>query len=204
MAGNESDSLPDGWRRRPKRSLSPGLKGEKSSIKSTGVFPDTMNETEIAIARTITLWSSLPEGIRHGWNYHAKGKPLSGYNIFVMSNFEKIKSGGMLELSRGTGAEIPGGLRAAINSSGEISVTFDKCDSGGLVSLFIQNSCEPDPERFVVSKIDFSVDSNPVVLEGFNPVYVYFIYVVRSMGPIENSEMISGSSCCRVISEISD
>lgn len=164
---------------------------------------DAKTENQVEVRRTFSLtsnlWKPLPASIKNGWNSHAKGRPLTGYNLFFMSNFEAIKNGGLLELSRGNGTLTPPmNLAASINSAGEISVKFDRSDDVSQITIFVQSISGQDPKKIITSKADITGESLPVVFPGFNPEEEHNVYAISSSSAISTAETVSDSACCRV------
>ncbi len=102
-----------------------GVKYVRKYVKAKDANTDAQVEVRGAFSRVINIWKPLPASVRSAWNFHVKGRALTGYNLFFMANFNAIKSGDMLEHSRGNGITPPWNLGAVINASGEISVTFE-------------------------------------------------------------------------------
>jgi hypothetical protein len=105
----------------------------------------------------------------------------------------------MLELSRGNGITEPWDLSASLNAAGEISVTFEKGADAVQVSLFVQNTAEPDFKKLIISKYDVSGGAMPVVLPGFDPLGDYYVYAVASSSVMDDAVAVSDSAGCKVI-----
>ena len=175
-----------------------GVKYVRKWVKPKDANSEAQAEIRRAFAQTLNVWKLLPEGMKRGWNFHSKDRPLTGYNLFFKANFYAIRNSTLLELSRGTGVTAPWNLAAAINAAGEISVSFEKGADAAQVSLFVQDETETDPKRLIHSSIDVATGSVPVVLSGFDPQRSYNVYAVASSGALNESAAISDSACCKV------
>ncbi len=175
-----------------------GIKNTKRTIKSRHANPDVQARVKMMLPLMQNLWKQLPEPVRNAWNLQSKGKPLTGYNLFIMTNYEAVRDGGMLELSRGNGLAKPFNCEASINPSGEISVTFEKDSETAQVSIFIHNKVWKDAGRFIISKFDVAGKAMPVVMAGFDPSGDYNVYVVASNSVMAVSAIVSDSAGCAV------
>lgn len=176
-----------------------GIKYARKYVKAKDANSDAQAVIRKAFSRTIGIWKLLPKSVKSAWNFHAKGKPVTGYNLFFKSNFDHVKDGSMLELSRGNGITAPWNLAASINAAGEISVTFDKADDAVQVSLFVHDPAEQDFQRLIISRLDVSGVSMPVVLTGFNPQADYNVYAVASGSAMQSAESVSDPAGCKVV-----
>lgn len=176
-----------------------GVKYVRKYTKAKYANSEAQVEVRTAFAETVALWKPLPAAVKNAWDFHAKGKPLTGYNLFFKSNFSSIKKGETLTISRGTGITAPWNMSASINASGDISVSFETGADAAQVSLFIQKTGETDLHKLLVSKIDAAGGAMPVVLNGFDPAGEYNVYAVASDAPMMEAKNISDSEVCMVM-----
>ncbi|HOP31554.1 MAG TPA: DUF6266 family protein [Spirochaetota bacterium] len=175
-----------------------GIKYIRRYVKADDANTETQVEIRSTFSKTVALWRLIPDSLKTGWDIQTKNKPLTGYNLFFKRNFDAVREGQMLELSRGGGLTEPWNLSAAINSSGEISVSFELDQSAGNASVFIQRVAETDRKRLIISKLDVTGSGMPVVFSGFNPAEKYFVYVVATETGMNNSLLFSDSVACEV------
>jgi len=176
-----------------------GIKYAKKYVKAKDANSAAQGVVRSSFKRTIHVWKLLPSPVKEAWNFHVKGRPLTGYNLFFMSNFNYVKNGDLLELSRGNGITVPRNLSASISAAGEISVSFDLADDAVQVSLFVQNMAEQDMRKLIIFKPDVSGGAMPVVLTGFDPQGDYNVYAVASSTVMDDAEAVSDSAGCKVV-----
>ncbi len=176
-----------------------GIKYARKYVKAKDANTDAQGKVRSSFRRIINAWKPLPGAVKSAWNSHVNGRSLTGYNLFFMANFDRVRNGDMLELSRGNGITEPWELSASLNAAGEISVTFEKGADAVQVSLFVQNTAEPDFKKLIISKYDVSGGAMPVVLPGFDPLGDYYVYAVASSSVMDDAVAVSDSAGCKVI-----
>lgn len=175
-----------------------GIKYARKWVKAHDANTEAQAGVRRTFASLIKVWKQLPDNVKEGWNYHAKGRPLTGYNMYFMENFDAMKTGSLLELSRGTGMMVPANLTASMNGAGEISVSFEAADAVQ-VDLFVQGLDVPEGRPVISSFTQLAGGAMPVVLAGFDPQSEYNVYAV-AFGPLINGAIkVSPSAAVRVV-----
>lgn len=175
-----------------------GIKYIRRWVKAKDANSEAQSEVRSNFSRIINVWKALPAPVKLSWDFHVRGKALTGYNLFFKSNFGLLKSGKLLELSRGNGLSAPEELSASISDSGVISVSFRKMDESSMVSIFIQNRTEQCYSKLITARIDVDTSVMPVQLEGFDPRGDYNVYAVASSSAMDGAEAVSDSTGCSV------
>ena len=173
-----------------------GIKYAKKYKKPKDAGTVAQVEVRTTFSKAVVYWKPLPDAVKKGWEFHVKGKPMTGYNLFFKTNFTGIKNGETLKLAKGTGVTAPSNMVSEINSAGDISVSFDMSDDAAFVSLFVYKKGETDMSLTVKTDVDTS--SMPVVLSGFDPASEYGVYAIASNAPMDSAGYISDSAGCDV------
>lgn len=175
-----------------------GVKYVRKWVKAKDANSEAQSEVRSNFSRIISVWKTLPAPVRLSWDFHVRGKALTGYNLFFKSNFGVLKRGELLELSRGNGLAAPEDLTASISDSGVISVSFRKIGETEMVSIFVQNKSEENYRKLITARLDIDTSVMPVVLEGFDPGADYNVYAVASSSAMDGAEAVSDSTGCSV------
>jgi len=175
-----------------------GIRYAKKYKKPKNANSDAQIAVRTAFKRVKTFWNPLPDAVKKSWDFHVKGKPLTGYNLFFKSNFESIKNEETIALSKSTGVTRVSNMTAEINATGDISVNFVKSDNAAFVSIFTQKIGETDDNLVLVGRLDIDTASMPVVLNGFDTAFDYNVYAVASDAPMNEAGYVSDSVVCGV------
>ena len=173
-----------------------GVKYVRKYVKAKDACTETQVEIRSAFSRAVSMWRMMPDAVKTGWNSYAGKRPVTGYNLFVQRNFDSVRNGTMLELSRGTGLIAPWNLSATISQAGVLSISFELDPSAGNASVFIQRQGETDRRQLLVSRLDVTGGEMPLVFNGFDPAATYFVYVIATDGNMNESTLISDSVSC--------
>jgi len=175
-----------------------GIRYARKYKKAKDANSDAQVEVRTTFALTSALWKPVPEAVKRGWEFHVKGKPLTGYNLFFKANFASMKAGETLQISRSTGITAPWNMNASISTAGDISVNFEKGEDAVNVSLFVQKKGETDIRKILITAIDVPAAVMPVVLNGFDPAGEYNVYAIATDAPMKDAKKISDSEVCMV------
>lgn len=175
-----------------------GVKYARKYKKAKDANSEAQVEVRTTFSKVSSLWKPLPQAFKNAWEFHVKGKPLTGFNLFFKTNHGFIKSDTSLQLSKSTGVTAPWNMTAIISAAGDISVNFEKEADAAFVSIFVQKIGETDPLKYLVEKTDVSTATMPVVLHGFDAAGEYRVYAVASDMQMRQAKHISDSVVCEV------
>ena len=176
-----------------------GIRYVRKYKKGKDANSDAQVRVRETFAQVITCWKSLPQPVKKLWEFHVKGIPLTGYNLFFKSNFGRIKNGEALQIAKGTGIDSPWNLASEMDTSGNISVTYETGEDATHVSFFVRKKGETGQRKAFTAKFDTAVTSAmPLTLGTFDPSSDYELYAVATGAPITEAKSFSDSEVCGV------
>jgi len=175
-----------------------GIKYARKYKKPKNANTEQQKLIREAFSRTSNIWKPLPDSMKDLWEKQAKGKPLTGFNLFFIANFEKARDNRVLDLLTGTGIDALKNLTGSISVNGTISVSFDPAPAGQNAAVFIQKVGETDKKLMLIKESDVAGASMPLTFAGFDSASSYFVYAVYTDAGINVSTKVSDSAGCEV------
>lgn len=135
-----------------------------------------------SLARLVDFWQHLTTGIKNAWDYLAKGKEYSGYNLFVGHNRVTEQNLQLIDESLDTGlSQNLTVFDASSPVSGEIQISFSPSPVPAGFKLVIIGRTKPtDSDKkttFATAEYDEGTAS-PITVSGFPSGVTYQVYGV--------------------------
>jgi len=150
-----------------------------------------------AFSRLVKNWTEGDRLLRGGWENHAKGRNMTGYNAFIGANTELQKNGEPIELFKPLGEAGLASFNAAKGSSaGEIKclIKVPAGANGKHLTIFTQKSQDGIATGPFTRHDMGAVNGEEYILTGLETGGTYFVYAVITNNRYQDASAISASN----------